>query len=250
MNASWFVVFSWRWIESDSLFEREHHVRIAAILQAIDPQALANKGCLFGGGTAIALAHGEYRESIDIDFLISDLNGYRDLRQSLTQSRGLTAITRQGSTIQLARELRMDQYGIRTMIVMDGTQIKFEIGFEARIDLELPKANDRICGIASLTRLDMATTKLLANADRFADDAVFSRDLIDLAMIDAPNKTFAQAIAKAREAYGDSIEQCLTKAIARLRERPGRLEACMTALKINRIPKALLLKRIKRLASL
>ncbi|MBM3349738.1 MAG: nucleotidyl transferase AbiEii/AbiGii toxin family protein, partial [Betaproteobacteria bacterium] len=29
--------------------------------------------CFFGGGTAITLRHGEYRESVDIDFLISDV---------------------------------------------------------------------------------------------------------------------------------------------------------------------------------
>jgi hypothetical protein len=45
------------------LFERDHHVRIALVLQALDAEALAAHGCLFGGGTAIALGHGEYRES-------------------------------------------------------------------------------------------------------------------------------------------------------------------------------------------
>jgi hypothetical protein len=31
---------------------------------------------LFAGGTAIALRYGEYRESVDIDFLGSDLASY------------------------------------------------------------------------------------------------------------------------------------------------------------------------------
>jgi predicted nucleotidyltransferase component of viral defense system len=34
---------------------------------------------LFAGGTAIALRYGEYRESVDIDFLASDLASYRYL---------------------------------------------------------------------------------------------------------------------------------------------------------------------------
>jgi hypothetical protein len=31
---------------------------------------------LFAGGTTIALHYGEYRESVDIDFLVSDLASY------------------------------------------------------------------------------------------------------------------------------------------------------------------------------
>ena len=37
---------------------------------------------MFGGGTAISLRHGEFRESVDIDFLTCDLAGYRRLRES------------------------------------------------------------------------------------------------------------------------------------------------------------------------
>ncbi|MGZ3426818.1 MAG: nucleotidyl transferase AbiEii/AbiGii toxin family protein, partial [Caldimonas sp.] len=48
------------------MFEREHHRRIAAILQALDAELLAASHCLFGGGTAMALRYGEYRESVDI----------------------------------------------------------------------------------------------------------------------------------------------------------------------------------------
>ncbi|QVL49510.1 MAG: hypothetical protein KFB96_03055 [Thiocapsa sp.] len=39
----------------------------------------------------------------------------------------------------------------------------------------MPAASDEVCGIATLTPLDMATGKLLANSDRWADDAAFSR---------------------------------------------------------------------------
>ncbi|MCW2313780.1 nucleotidyl transferase AbiEii/AbiGii toxin family protein [Rhodoferax antarcticus] len=55
------------------MFERPHHQRIAQVLYALDAQLLRDKHCLFGGGTAIALRYGEYRESVDIDFLVSDL---------------------------------------------------------------------------------------------------------------------------------------------------------------------------------
>ena len=66
---------------------------------------------------------------------------------------------------------------------MGDTEIKFEIVLEARIELELPGPEDRIEDVATLTPLDMAASKLLANSDRWADDSVFSRDIIDLAMM-------------------------------------------------------------------
>jgi hypothetical protein len=45
------------------LFEREHHRRIALVLQALDPAVLAAHRCLFGGGSAIALRYGEFCET-------------------------------------------------------------------------------------------------------------------------------------------------------------------------------------------
>jgi hypothetical protein len=220
---------------------------VALALQSLDAEVLEEHHCLFGGGTAIVLSHGEYRESVDIDFLVSNLDGYRKLRTLLTGTRGLQAIVRAGSHLEPARELRADQYGVRTMLRVSGVEIKLEIVFESRIELAAPGIEDRICGIRTLTPLDMATTMLLANSDRWADDSVFSRDLIDLAMLEPSKKLRDDAIAKARVAYGDSIERDLAKAIERLKERPGRLDECMEALQIDRIPKALLWKRIRRL---
>lgn len=230
------------------MFEREHHRRVAAVLGALDAELLAASGCLFGGGTAIALRHAEYRESVDIDFLVSDREGYRTLRQRLSGPDGIRAITRPGTVLEQVREVRADQYGVRTMLSVGGVEIKFEVVLEGRIALEPPGADDRVCGVATLTPLDMATTKLLANSDRWRDDAVLSRDLIDLAMM-VPSKTLLkQAIEKARTAYGDSIESDLAKAIQALRERPHRLDHCMQAMQMTTVPKALLWQRIRALA--
>lgn len=65
------------------MFEREHHLRIATILQSLNTDLLDQHDCLFGGGTAIVLSHEEYRESLDIDFLISNRSGYQALRNGL-----------------------------------------------------------------------------------------------------------------------------------------------------------------------
>lgn len=167
------------------MFERPHHQRIAHVLSALDGGVLAQLSCWFGGGTCIALKFGEYRESVDIDFLVSDPAGYRELRQLLTGVEGFTPITRPGAMpLELLREVRADQYGIRTQVRMDGYAIKFEIAREARIALQTPEPQDQICGVGTLTLLDLATSKLLANSDRQADAGVFSRDVIDLAMMD------------------------------------------------------------------
>ena len=64
------------------------------------------------------------------------------------------------------REARTDQYGIRTLLQVDGANIKFEIVLEGGIELEPAGPEDRICGVSTLTPLDMATKQLLANADR------------------------------------------------------------------------------------
>jgi hypothetical protein len=230
------------------LFERAHHRRIASVLESMDADRLAANACLFGGGTAMALRYGEYRESVDIDFLVSDRDGYRTLRQQLTGPDGLRAITRPGRLLNQVREVRADQYGVRTMLRVDDVEIKFEIVLEGRIALESPGAGDRLCGVATLTPLDMATSKLLANSDRWRDDAVLSRDLIDLAMMAPTKPLLRQAIAKAQGAYGASIEVDLARAIQELRERPHRLDHCMSAMRMTTVSKALLWTRIRSLA--
>jgi hypothetical protein len=230
------------------LFEREHNIRIAAVLQALDAKSLAEQQCFFGGGTAIVLSHSEYRESLDLDFLVSDMAGYRRLRQGITEQ-GLRAITRADAKLNQVREIRADQYGIRTMLKVAAAEIKFEIVFEGRITLELPRSRDRICGVGCLTELDMATTKLLANSDRWMDDSTFSRDLIDLAMLNPSRRQLTKAIEKASAPYGETIERDLGRAIERLKNRPGRLDECMESLKMKSVPKAVLWKQIRKLVT-
>jgi hypothetical protein len=229
------------------LFERPHHRRIASVLEALDAAALAANACLFGGGTAMALRYGEYRESVDIDFLVSEVEGYRHLRQQLTGPDGIRAITRAGHAISQTREVRADQYGIRTMLRVDSADIKFEIVLEGRIDLEAPGPEDRQCGVSTLTPLDMATSKLLANSDRWRDDAVMSRDLIDLAMMAPPKALLKRAMAKAQGAYGDSVTADLASAVEDLRARPHRLDQCMQAMAMITVSKVALWARIKAL---
>ena len=229
------------------MFERLHHRRIASVLSALDGRLLREANCLFGSGTAIALRCGEYRESVDIDFLVSDVASYRSLRKLLIGPAGFAGLLRAGSTAFIqARECRADQYGIRTSLLVADQPIKFEIVLEARIALEVPAASDEVCGIATLSRLDLATSKLLANADRWSDDGVFSRDVIDLAMMRPTLPLLRQVVTKAEQTYGQAICRDLEKAIDKLQTRHGWLERCMQAMAIT-LPKAVLWQRIRAL---
>lgn len=232
------------------MFERPHHQRIAHVLAALEGERLRQHACSFGGGTCIALRFGEYRESVDMDFLVSDVAGYRELRHMLTGPEGLAPLVRPGAQgLGWAKAVRADQYGIRSVVMMDGAVIKFEIVREARMALEPPGALDVIAGVPTLTVLDLAASKLLANSDRQADDGVFSRDLIDLAMMNLPLPALRAAMDKASQPYGASVARDLAKAIDRMQDRHGWLERCMQAMAMH-TPKALLWQRIHRLRRL
>ena len=229
------------------MFERPLHKRIATVLDSLNGTLLKEHSCLFGGGTVIALRFGEYRESIDIDFMLSNVTHYRSLRQLLMGRDGINAILlpEQPPLAQMC-DIRADQYGIRTMLSVAGQPIKFEIILEGRIKLAVPTAKDIVCGISTLTLPDMVASKLLANSDRWADDGVFSRDLIDLAMMQPRLPLLRQAIAKAEAAYGQAIRVDLGKAIHQLQQRQGRLERCMQAMSMT-LPKALVWQRVRNL---
>ncbi len=111
---------------------RPEHTRIARLLRMMKSDFLTEAGCWFGGGTAIVMTHGEYRLSLDVDFLCSSQDGYRALRQAVT-AKGCAGIVAQ--PVKQLRDFRCDQYGLRTAIEVDGQPIKLEIVREGRIDL-------------------------------------------------------------------------------------------------------------------
>lgn len=231
------------------MFNRPHHRKIARLLGALDASRLQACGCLFGGGTAMALRFGEYRESVDVDFLVSDADGYRELRHVLRGRGDLSGISRPGVPAPACRgEIRADQYGIRTHVMIEDTPIKFEIVSEGRIVLDAPGKGDEILGIATLSPVDMAASKLLANSDRGLDDGTFNRDLIDLAMMAPARSVLVDAFAKAGAAYGEDVGRDLERSFARLRDRDGWLERCMRMLDMS-MPVALAWQRLRDLGN-
>lgn len=231
-------------------FDRPHHQRIATVLGCVDSDVMREHRCYFGGGTAIALRFGEYRESVDIDFLVSDLPSFRALRGRLGGDAGLKSLLLDNQrAVEQVTPIRADQYGIRTVVaVSGGTPIKFEIVHEGRITFEAPESSDQVCGVASLQVVDLAASKLLANSDRWMDDGVFSRDIIDLAMLQAALPTLRLAMRKASAPYGEAVHTDALRAVDRLRTREGWLQRCMDTMAIQ-LPKAVLVQRLRRLSS-
>ena len=226
------------------MFRRQHHQRIAEVLTTLDAELLAQHNCWFGGGTAIVLDNDEYRESVDIDFLVSDSRSYRALRE-LVRDKGLVGLAT--SELHTPRPPFIDGYGIRTSVLVAGVQIKFEIINEGRIEFDAPAHGREICGVRVLTRTDQVASKFLANDDRWADTSTFSRDLIDLGMMRPESAELEAGAAKAVDAYGRTVGESLAKAVARLRERPQRLDECVLALKID-APRAAVWQEIRSLA--
>lgn len=218
------------------MFNRPHHQRIHRLLSAMNVRFLNEAQCFFGGGTAIVLLLGEYRESVDVDFLCASPEGYRLLRNAVS-IHSLGPLFAQ--PVVLAREVRADRYGIRTFVEIDGQPIKFEIVYEARIAVQgsvIPSL-----GVPTLSRADMMAEKLLANADRYLDKSQMLRDAIDLAMmVDAWGDIPADAWNKTRASYGASIDKALRGAIDLANDR-AYLGTCLQKMRmdlalVDRIP--------------
>ncbi len=161
------------------LFNRPHHRRISNLLNKVNVNLFSEVGCYFGGGTAICLLLGEYRESVDIDFLCSkeSFNKMRQIAYAGVQSYF-------NDPIKIFRDPHIDQYGVRFFVdLQDGNPpIKMEIVHEGF--LPTLKADELdILGVKTLHRDDLMACKIMSTSDRGLDKVTKSRDLIDLLML-------------------------------------------------------------------
>ncbi len=148
-------------VPSPKGFRRPWHRRVWRVLESLNSGLLSSAKCYFGGGTRIAMALGEFRESVDVDFLCSDRDGYRTLRNTVTDL-SLGAMLSGG--LVLLRDVRADMYGIRTFLRVDGEPVKFEIIAEGRIAVAGDAAGP--FPVEALDRTSCVAEKLLAHADR------------------------------------------------------------------------------------
>lgn len=229
---------------SEIAFKRPRHKIVQKALALLQPKFLERSHCYFGGGTRIVLALGEYRESEDIDFLCSSRGGYRALRSTVT-SASLGKIA--SPVTKLAREVMADRYGIRTFLEVDGRKIKFEIVNEGRIDVS--GSIDADLSVPVLDEHSCFAEKFLANADRWADESVLSRDVIDLAfMVESwGSDAAAQGYALACAAYGDLTADCAKRAARKLLDGKTYLKRCVESLRVTETGK--LASGLRKIAS-
>lgn len=215
------------------MFNHPHHNLILKILNAVDSEFFARAGIYFGGGTFITFCYGEYRWSKDVDFIcpVSPENkeGYRELRERVF-AHGHEGIFKDTSQITFPRELVANQNGVRQGIIVDDTLIKFEIVTEPRIQLGEPATYDW-CPVLCLNVVDRFAEKLLANADRWSDRAIESRDLIDLAVLRYHHEIPSEAIDKAESTY--TVIEPLKRAIEMFQGDATYREKCYTDLQVH-----------------
>jgi hypothetical protein len=208
-----------------------HHNTIITILQSLNSDILRKGSAYFGGGTLLALDFGEYRWSKDIDFISPvGASGYKYLR-TIVFDGGYEALFSDLNSIQIGRATT-DQYGIRMIVMVDNLPIKTEIIAESRFQLEPPRYTE-FSSVPCLSLIDCFTSKLLANSDRYMDDSVESRDLIDLAILRLQSAIPQESIDKAEKAY--EVIRPLKIAVKRFQERPDYRDKCFLSLQIDEI---------------
>ncbi|MBI5543707.1 MAG: nucleotidyl transferase AbiEii/AbiGii toxin family protein [Deltaproteobacteria bacterium] len=211
-------------------FRRPFHRTLAPVLHAFDPVFLLEARCFFAGGTLLALMLDEYRESRDIDFLCASRDGFRRLRETVSE-RSLGKLLR--TEIPLAREVRADRDGIRTFLAAGEARIKFEIVLEGRIDLD--GGVDERLELPVLHLDSVVAEKLLANADRGLDESTRSRDLIDLAFLGARHGQLAlvPGLRIAEGAYGSVVVRHLELVLSKLQTDKKYAASCIESLGIE-----------------
>lgn len=217
------------------MFRRELYRSMARVLDALDASALAKTSFRFGGGTSLALTHGEYRLSRDLDFVCSDPLGYTELRL-LVRERGYDALFPESTRgdILFPREIRADQYGLRFPVLVGGASIRVELIREARITLG-PAASASWTALPLLSVADAFAEKLLANSDRWGDRDELSRDLMDLAILRVAHGPVPESAWIAAEgAYRTAPAEDLRKAGERFLGEPAYQERCFAGLDVDR----------------
>ncbi len=208
----------------------EHHHKILTILECLNLEVFKKGSAYFGGGTLLALDFEEYRLSKDVDFISSVLtSGYKYIRTVVFDG-GHEALFSDLSRIKVKRG-STDQYGIRMIVIVDDVPIKTEIIAESRFVLDLPRYPEW-SSVPCLSFNDCFTSKLLANADRYMDDSVEARDLIDLAILRLQSPIPQKSIEKAENAY--EVMRPLKKAIERFQEKSSYRQECFISLLIDK----------------
>jgi hypothetical protein len=210
-------------------FKLDHHNKILTILESFNRDLLNESFAYFGGGTLLTLDFEEYRWSKDVDFIcpVSTL-GYKNLRTAIYDG-GYKALFHDLTQLRIGHSTT-DQYGIRMLIIVGGLSVKVEIIAEVRFELDPPRYLEWT-SVPCLSLNDCFTSKLLANSDRFRDDSLEARDLIDLAVLRLRSPIPPSAIDKAEKTY--EVMRPLKDAVQSFQTRPDFRYKCFEGLRIN-----------------
>jgi hypothetical protein len=197
-----------------TIFRRERHRKVQALLAAFDASLLSRCNTLFAGGARIVLALGEYRDSHGVFFRCPDAEGYVELRFAVS-SLGHDVLFKpdRSRELRISREIRFNQYGLWFPVEIEGETIRVWMLREASIELD-PGVRPEGLPVDCLSLTDCYAEKLMANSDRWADRQVLSRDLIDLsALRRSVGPIPEEAWQKVEEAYGMFGRSNLLKAL-------------------------------------
>jgi len=219
------------------MFKNPWHQTIAGVLENLPKELLLENNCYFAGGTSLVFQSAqenwslgaEYRHSDDIDFVCTG-DAFLNMRK-LVAAKGIEAVT---GGLPQAREARIDQYGIRTILIGPNSPdgVRFEIICEAALKTHTP--GTVVNGVTCLSLRDSTALKLMANADRWADRAKYLRDYIDLIAIAHLKKGLpSDGVKDAFDAFDKlNIKSTLVKA-HELLQSEGRIKECQNAIQLS-----------------
>lgn len=222
------------------MFKRPHHNSILKVLKLFNKEFLLDSDTCFAGGTAISLKNNEYRESIDIDFLCFSSEGYRKIREQVSNVRLGEILPELSNEVSYAKEVKRDRYGIRCAFLVDGINIRFEIVSEARqAFLPTIDTNTDVLGLEGFPMLsdqDLLTQKLLAISDRGTDKFNASRDVFDfIVLMNHKEIDYQAAFLNAFNSYGKkTILSELRASINVLMSDESYYEQCLNTLNIDK----------------
>lgn len=218
------------------MFDRDHHRAIATVLDALNHEYFRARQCYFGGGTLLTLDFHEFRESVDVDLLISDPVQIGALRRDL-HGGGYSVLF---SEVEPGFEFNPDQPRttrdkviFAVLLPTYARPIKVEIIFEERIALDAAR-DVMFTAMPCLSIRDSIAGKLLANADRGRDTAYFAKDLVDLAIVVTDPRQLEDAIEKVHTSpRGYDVDAPLRATVRHFRDNPFFRRQCYKQLQIS-----------------
>lgn len=176
------------------------HQIIESALNEFNADFFCANNIVFGGGTRIALELGEFRESVDIDFLCPNRDSYRAVREQVMNTT-LGLLVKKDFTY--VRDIRADRDAVRTIISHKGIKIKLEFVSFDNYDLKSCFDTTKF-PVPFLDKTSCFYTKLLANADRKLVSPY--KDILDIiAMYKAWGNIPNEAIKLAENRYGKKV---------------------------------------------